>query len=70
MQKLLLVSNIYRLIFGHLNINSLRQKFDAISEQVKGSINVLIISKTILDDSFPKDQFLIGGYQTPFYEKK
>ena len=29
------ISNMNKLIFGHLNINSLRNKFDLLSEQVK-----------------------------------
>ena len=46
------ISNVNKLIFGHLNINSLRKKFDLLSEQVKDSIDILILTK--LDDSSPK----------------
>ena len=46
------INNMNKLIFGHLNINSLRNKFDLLSEQIKGSIDIL------MDDSFPKGQFL------------
>ena len=55
-----------KLIFGHLNINSLRNKFDLLSEQVKGSIDILMVSGTELDDSFPESQFLIEGFHSPF----
>ena len=34
-------SNINRLVFGHLNINSLRTKFDFLCEQIEGSVDVL-----------------------------
>ena len=60
------ISNINKLIFGHLNINRLRDKFDLLCEQIKGSIDILMISETKLDDSFPQGQFLIEGFHFPF----
>ena len=60
------ISNLNKLIFGHLNINSLRNKFDLFSEQVKGSIDILMVSETKLDDSFPEAQFLIEAFHSPF----
>ena len=60
------VSNMNKLIFGLLNINSLRNKFGLFSEQVKGSIYILMVAETKLDDSFPEAQFLIEGFHSPF----
>ena len=60
------ISNMNKLIFGHLNINSLRNKFDLFSEQVKDSIDILMVSETKLDDSFPEAQVLIEGFHSPF----
>ena len=61
------ISNINRLIFGHLNINSLRNKFEnLLCEQIKGSIDIFMISETKLDGSFPQGQFLIDGFHSPF----
>ena len=60
------IGDMSKLIFGHLNINSLRNKFDLFSEQVKGSIDILMVSRTKLDDSFPEAQFLIEGFHSPF----
>ena len=54
-------SNMNKLIFGHLNINSLRNKFDLLSKQVKCSIDILMVSETKLDDSIPEGQFLMEG---------
>ena len=48
----ILISNMNKLIFGHLNINSLRNKFDLLSEEVKGSIDILMVSETKFDGSF------------------
>ena len=47
------IGNMNKLVFGHLNINSLRNKFDLLSEQAKGSIDILMVHETKLDDSFP-----------------
>ena len=60
------ISSINKLIFGHLNIDSLRNKFDLLCEQVKGSIDILMILETKLDDSFPPGQFLIESFHSPF----
>ena len=60
------IDNMNKLIFAHLNINSLRNKFDLLSEQMKGFIDILIISETKKCDSFPDGQFLIEGYHAPF----
>ena len=54
-------SNINVLIFGQLNINSLRNKFDMVSELIKGFVDVFMISETKLDDSFPEGQFFIDA---------
>ena len=60
------ISNIKKLIFGNLTINSLRNKFDLLCEQVKGSIDIFTISETKLGDSFPHSQFLIECFYSPF----
>ena len=51
-----------KLIFAHSSINSLRDKCDFLSKQIKDSIGTLMISETKLDYSFPDAQFLIEGY--------
>ena len=49
-----------------MNINSLRIKFDTHVHQIKGNVDVLVISETKLDESFPEGQFKIPGFATPF----
>ena len=49
-----------------ININSLRNKFDSLIEQITGNIDILMILETKLDSSFPTGQFLINGYSEPF----
>ena len=64
--KSLRKDNLNKLIFAHLNINSIRNKFELLSEQIKGNVDVLMISETKIDDSFPVGQFLIEGFCTPY----
>ena len=58
--------NFDRLIIGNLNINSLSSKFDQLKLLIQGKIDILIITETKLDDSFPTEQFTISGYSKPY----
>ena len=55
-----------KLIFAHLNINSISNKFEEFISHVKGTVNVLIISETKIDDSFPIANFLIHDFGQPY----
>ena len=48
-------------ISAHININFIRYKFDQLVYDVKGKTDVLVITETKLDDSFPTMQFNIEG---------
>ena len=58
--------NTNKLLFAHININTRRNKFSLLVDQVKGNINVLMISETKIDDSFVLSNFLIGGFSKPY----
>ena len=64
--KYIRIRNLNKIVIGHLNINTLRNEFDFLVPQVKGYIDILMISETKLDESFPIGQFLIDGYSVPF----
>ena len=64
--KLFRKDNLNKIILAHLNINSIRNKFDCLSEQVKGNIDILLISETKIDGSFPVGQFIIDGFSPPY----
>ena len=49
-------------IYGHLNINSIRNKFDTLNNVVK-AFDVFLISESKLDNTFPINQFAIGDYK-------
>ena len=53
-----------RLIFAQLNINAIKNKFDSLVELIKENVDILLISETKIDSSFPTAQFLINGFTT------
>ena len=64
--KSVCLKNLNKIIVGHLNLNSIRNKFDFLAPQVQGIIDILMISETKLDESLPPVQFLLDGYCGPF----
>ena len=58
--------NINRIIIAHLYINTFRNKFDVLAELITRKIDILLISETKINESFPSPQFHIFGYSTPF----
>ena len=54
------ISNVNKVIIGNININSLPNKFEQLKELVIKHIDVLVITETKLDDSFPTSQFLMN----------
>ena len=58
--------NLNKIIFAHLNINSIRNKFDQLADPIKEKIDVLMISESKIDDYFPDSQFFLDGYSTPY----
>ena len=49
-------------IIGHLNINSIRNKFDTLDNIVK-AFDIFLISESKLDNTFPINQFAIEGHK-------
>ena len=64
--KQLRQKNWKKIIIGHLNINSIRNKFDLLADLIKGNIDIMVISETKIDESFPTSQFSITGYSPPY----
>ena len=60
------LENLNRIVSAHLNINSLMNKLDALAEEVSGNVDVLVVSETQIDESFPEGQFKIFGFCTSF----
>ena len=53
-------------VSAHINTNFIRNKFDMLASQVKGNGDMIMISETKLDDTFPVDQFVLEGFSKPF----
>ena len=58
--------NLNRLIFGQININSIRNTFELLFSLVSNNIDVLLISETKIDNTFPVSQFYVPGYSVPY----
>ena len=63
---ILRVKNMNRLIIGNLNINSISNKFDQLKLFARGKVDILIVTETKLDSTFPSSQFPIYGYSEPY----
>ena len=57
--------NLDRPIIASININFLENKFQPLVSLIKDNIDILLVSETKLDDTYPKDQFSIEGYSEP-----
>ena len=53
------------ILIVHLNINSLRNKFEILKKTITNKVGILLISETKLDSSFPLNRFDIDGFTTP-----
>ena len=64
------IKNPKKVILGHLNINSIPNKFEGIMGIVKNQLDVFLISETKIDDSFPDAQFYYNGYSKPYRQDR
>ena len=52
------ITNLNRIFISHININSIRSKFKLLVEAVIGNMDILMVTETKTDESFPT----IPGY--------
>ena len=64
--SLLRKRNIDKIIVAHLNINSLRNKFDSLIGQITGNIDILMVSEKKPSGSFLIGQFIIEAFDVPY----
>ena len=57
--------NQNKLVIAHININSLRKKFELFTEKIIRNVEILLISETKVDESFPNSQFKIRAFSNP-----
>ena len=58
--------NPFRVIIGHINIYSIRNKLEQLLSFINNNIGILMISETMIEDTFPDSQFLIKRFSV-FY---
>ena len=46
------LANVNRLMIGHINTNSIRNKFEMHLNSIKGNLDILMISEIKLDSTF------------------
>ena len=62
---MLYVKSKSRLIFAHININSIRNKFEDLKLLIQDKVDILVATETKLDDTFTSAQFYMEGFKTP-----
>ena len=63
--KYLRNENPYRVITGHINVNSITNKFVSLVKYVGNNLDIIMVSETKTDDTFPESQFLMEGFSIP-----
>ena len=59
--------NVNELIFYHLDINSIRKRFELLKEHIKDNIDILMIfERKLRHIVFSQNQFSIEGFSTPY----
>ena len=53
-------------VVGHLNINSLRNKYEALQFIINRNLDIILLSEIKLDDSFPSVQFILKNFGIPY----
>ena len=51
---------------GNININFLPAKFDHVKEVILKNLDILVITETKLDGTFPLGQFYVEGFTMPY----
>ena len=62
----LVIKNTNRLIIGNLSISSISNKFDNLKAMIEGIVDILVVTETKLDSTFPINQFYINGFTKPY----
>ena len=47
------IKNMHKLVLAHININSIRNKLTFLKEFINGDVDILLISETKINETFP-----------------
>ena len=59
------LSNVDPVMVAQINVNLIRNKFDALMTGIQNKVDILLISETKLDETFPTSQFSFEGFTSP-----
>ena len=59
-----------KLILGHVNINSISNKFDALTYIIGNNIDIILISEIKTDDTFHTDELFIKGFTVLYKQNR
>ena len=51
------------IVIGHLNVDSLGNKFEAVQEIVQNKVDICLLSETKIDETILNQQYMINGYK-------
>ena len=60
-------NNANRLFICHLNVNSLRNNLEMLQEIVQDKLDIVLVSETKVDPSFPEIQFAIEVFRSWYH---
>ena len=60
------MKNVNKTIIGLIDKNSIWSKFDQPKELILKHVNILLVCKTKLDETFPSSQFHMYGFSLPY----
>ena len=60
------VKNVNKLVIGNLNINTFAGKFYQFKIIIQGKLDIIVVTETKVDDSYPTSQFFIEGFCKPY----
>ena len=55
-----------KILVGHVNINSLRNKSEALQFIINRNLDIILLLETKLDDSFPSAPFMLKNFGIPY----
>ena len=57
------LSFLHKIMLGHLNVNSLRSKFESVGDIIEGAFDIFFWSKNKIDESFSDKQFSLNNFK-------
>ena len=57
------LSNRHKIILGHLNVTSPRNKFKSVADVIQETFDIFLLSETEIDESFPDKQFCSNNFR-------